>query len=255
MGFVVGALFLLSLSFGAILTANDPMPPKIPETFSSWYFFLDVDNQSTIISSDEGYIARDVLGKRALQTGTTVMSGMFYSYSYLDILNKNASYETIWDSDGNRTCYIYDNDSPGLMPMWDWIQNATYIGSDFNEDIWMYYDDSANVSMVVSVPSNNPIIPLELEIDGTDDTDASSGTFSGFDPNYSPVDDDFDIPTDCEPVGKGGPPPIHFLPYSLHSFRSKEKIHHHMKMNHMKPLHGYKKIPNMLRKRMKKLRK
>uniref|UniRef100_A0A1X7VR09 Uncharacterized protein n=1 Tax=Amphimedon queenslandica TaxID=400682 RepID=A0A1X7VR09_AMPQE len=103
------------------------------------YFFLDVDNQSTIISSDEGYIARDVLGKRALQTGTTVMSGMFYSYSYLDILNKNASYETIWDSDGNRTCYIYDNDSPGLMPMWDWIQNATYIGSDFNEDIWMYY--------------------------------------------------------------------------------------------------------------------
>ncbi|XP_019856291.1 PREDICTED: uncharacterized protein LOC109584835 isoform X2 [Amphimedon queenslandica] len=144
MGFVVGALFLLSLSFGAILTANDPMPPKIPETFSSWYFFLDVDNQSTIISSDEGYIARDVLGKRALQTGTTVMSGMFYSYSYLDILNKNASYETIWDSDGNRTCYIYDNDSPGLMPMWDWIQNATYIGSDFNEDIWMYYDDSAN---------------------------------------------------------------------------------------------------------------
>ena len=45
---------------------------------------------------------------------------------------------TCRDENGNKTCYIYDNDSPGLMPMWDWIQNATYIGSGFKEDMWMW---------------------------------------------------------------------------------------------------------------------
>ena len=118
----------------------------------------------------------------------------------------------------------------------------------------MLQDDTATA--VLEVPSNNPVIPLNINIDFTDGSGGYSYIFSGFDPNYLPVDDDFIVPADCQPIGKGDPPPIHFpLPHSLHSFRSKKKIHHHMKMNHMKSLHEYKKIPNLLRKRMKKLRK
>ena len=118
----------------------------------------------------------------------------------------------------------------------------------------MLQDGTTNALFELKVPSNNPAIPLNIDIDLMDDSGGYSYIFSGFDPNYVPVDADFDIPTDCQPIGKGDPPPHHFLPHSLHRFRSNKKIHHHMKMN-MKPLYGYKKVPNMLRKRMKKLHK
>ena len=125
-------------------------------------------------------------------------------------------------------------------------------------NLFVLQDYLNNESIIISVPSNNPVIPLDIERDyyNTDNTGSgySYSIFSGFDPNYVPVDADFDVPTDCQPVGKGDPPPHQFLPHSLHRFRSNKKIHHHKKMN-MKPLHEYKKIPNILRKRMKKLRK
>ena len=122
---------------------------------------------------------------------------------------------------------------------------------------YVLQDYIINETTIISVPSNNPVMPLDIERDYYYPGEGYGyNIFSGFNPNYIPVDDDFIAPTDCQSPGKGDPPPIHFpLPHSLHSFRSKEKIHHHMKMNHMKPLHKYKKIPNMLRKRMKKLRK
>ena len=116
----------------------------------------------------------------------------------------------------------------------------------------MLQDGTADA--LLQVPSNNPVIPLNIGIDFMDGSGGYSYIYSGFDPNYEPIDADFDIPTDCQPFGKGDPPPHHFLPHSLHRFRSNKKIHHHMKMN-MKPLYGYKKVPNMLRKRMKKFHK
>uniref|UniRef100_A0A1X7SFW2 Bulb-type lectin domain-containing protein n=1 Tax=Amphimedon queenslandica TaxID=400682 RepID=A0A1X7SFW2_AMPQE len=140
MGFVVGALFVLSLSFGAVLAANDPMPPKIPETFSSWTFGLSLDDDGNVIATEDGgYIARDMLGNRVLFAGSVTTSNTSYSYSNLALCNKNLTYHTYWDEDGNRTCYVFKFYSPGLMPMWDWIQNASYMGSDFGADVWAYF--------------------------------------------------------------------------------------------------------------------
>ena len=95
----------------------------------------------------------------------------------------------------------------------------------------MVQDDTGNVDAFVSVPSDNPIIPLEMEERIALPHYNRGYVFSGFDPMYVPVDADFDIPTDCQPIGKGDPPPHHFLPHSLHRFRGNEKIHHHKKMN------------------------
>ena len=50
----------------------------------------------------------------------------------VSIFTHNFRYE-----DGNRTCYM--SNGTEILPMWDWIENASYAGRLYNEDEWVVY--------------------------------------------------------------------------------------------------------------------
>ena len=67
-----------------------------------------------------------------------------------------------------------------------------------------------NFTQVLTVPANNPNIPLEYTSTSlpfyTD-----KAIYVGFDPTYKPNDSDFIIPQDCPPGGDLSSLHVHFL--------------------------------------------